>query len=372
MKHLIDNNLKKPFYLQLYELLKKDITDKIYNYGDKLPSKRTLGADTGLSVITVEHSYDILCSEGYVESRQRSGYYVIYKESDFLFSGNSSDSGWSFRHKKRVNGSKSDKSGDFPFSVMAKTMRRVILDYENELFVKSDNIGCLQLRNAICSYLARSNGMRISPEQVVIGAGAEYLYGVVVQLLGTKRIYATEDPCYEKILMVYSAHGVEIERLPLGEDGIATEALESSFASVLHITPFHSYPSGITATAGKRMEYLSFASERDGFIIEDNYDSELTVSKKNEDTVYSLSNDERVIYINTFSMTISPSFRVGYMIVPPKLVEEYERRLGFYSCTVPVFEQLVLAELLDNGDFERHINRIRRAKRKNASVKNEF
>ena len=133
---------------------------------------------------------------------------------------------------------------------------------------------------------------------------------------------------------------------------------------MLHITPFNSFPSGITASVSKRREYLRWADQRQAFIIEDNYDSELTVSRKNEDTVFSMAENGQVIYLNTFSRTVAPAIRVGYMVLPERLLGEFEKKLGFYSCTVPVFEQYVLTELLNGGDFERHINRVRRARRK--------
>ena len=182
--------------------------------------------------------------------------------------------------------------------------------------------------------------------------------------MGEDRVYALESPSYEKIRRVYYANGVGYEMLKMDSDGIRTLELDSSNASVLHITPFNSFPSGITASASKRREYIRWAQKRDGYIIEDNYDSEFTVSTKNEDTVFSLSENGRVIYLNTFSNTIAPSMRVGYMVLPRSLLNEFESKLGFYSCTVPVFEQYVLSELINNGDFERHINRVRRARRK--------
>ena len=150
----------------------------------------------------------------------------------------------------------------------------------------------------------------------------------------------------------------------MGHDGIQSDLLQKSSATVLHITPFNSYPSGITAGVSKRMEYLRFARERGGYIIEDNYDSELTVSRKNEDTVFSMAKDGSVIYLNTFSKTVAPSMRVGYMVLPEKLLGAFKEKLGFYACTVPVFEQYVLSELITSGDFERHINRVRRKRRK--------
>lgn len=356
MRYKTDENSNKPAYMQLYAQIRDDITTGTIKYGDRLPSKRTLAAEAGVSVITAEHAYGILCDEGYVESRQRSGYYAIYRDADFI--SNPGSPGQTCRAAPSHSGAVT-----FPFSVMAKTMRRVLSEYGDAILYKSPSKGVLRLREAISSYLSRSNGMKADPSQIIVGAGAEYLYGLLTQLLGTGRIYATEDPCYDKIRRVYKAHGVVYEKLPLGPNGIDSAALAASSATVLHITPFHSYPSGVTADASKRREYLNFAASRGGYIIEDNYDSEFTVSRKNEDTVFSLSECGRVVYVNTFSMTVAPSIRVGYTVLPPALSEEFDRRLGFYSCTVPVFEQYVLAELIDNGDFERHINRVRRKKR---------
>lgn len=358
MKYYVDKNIRKTAYLQLYEQLKKDIVSGAYSYGSKLPSKRILAEESCVSVIPVEQAYALLCDEGYVEARQRSGYFVIYKESDFLsVTERCSDAALGKTHMHSVK-------SEFPYTVLARTMRRVLLDYGDSILVKSPNHGCPELRLAISSYLARSNGMTIRPEQVIVGSGAEYLYSLIVQLLGKDKVFALERPSYEKIHRVYEANGVRCDFLRLGRDGIRSAELERTAAEVLHITPFNSFPSGITANASKRCEYIRWAEKRGGYIIEDNYDSELTVSRKNEDTVFSLSERGTVIYLNTFSKTIAPSIRVGYMILPENLLTVFEKRLGFYSCTVPVFEQYVLACLLQNGDFERHINRVRQAKRK--------
>jgi len=352
-------------YMQLYEQLRSDIINGVLTYGTKLPSKRMLAEETGVSVITVEHTYSILCDEGYIEARQRRGYYVIYREADFYsteepVSGSNDEP----RHEISHVPERDRMKYDFPFSVLAKTMRRVLTDYSKDILVKSPNYGCVGLREAICSYLRRSNGIAVSPHQIVIGAGAEYLYSLIVQLLGDNRRIGLENPSYEKIQKVYEANNVVCDMLELGQSGIRTSELERTDATVLHVTPFNSFPSGITASVSKRYEYLRWAERRGGYIIEDNYASELTVSKKNEDTVFSLAKNENVIYLNTFSETIAPSMRIGYMVLPEHLAQAFDEKLGFYSCTVPVFEQYVLAELINNGDFERHINRVRRAKRK--------
>ena len=358
MKYHVRREGGKAAYLQLYEQLRRDIVDGVLPTGAKLPSKRLLAEETGVSVITAEHALAILCDEGYTENRQRSGCYVIYRERDFLSGGESAVSAAPLVRRLRNDGE------EIPYSVLARTMRKVLSDYGESLLVKSPNHGCAQLRSAISAYLARSSGITVHPKQIIIGSGAEYLYSLIAQLLGGEGSFALENPSYEKIRQVYQAHGVRCDLLALGADGIRTSELRRTDARVLHVTPFNSYPSGITAGVSKRREYLRWAEERGGFLIEDNYDSELTVSRKNDDPVFSMTGNGSVIYLNTFSRTVAPSVRVGYMVLPLPLLGRFEKQLGFYSCTVPVFEQYVLAELLSGGDFERHINRVRRARRK--------
>lgn len=393
MNYTIDKSKKIPAYLQLYYFLRQDIISGSYPCGSKLPSKRTIATETGLSVIPVEHALELLCEEGYLEARQRSGMYVIYTASDFqknqsivssigqmirpditmrndrqthadIISDSIAQSDSNAQSDSDVQSDSNVQIESFPFTVLSKTMRRVISDYGERLLVKSPNRGCDDLCIAISTYLGRSRGIYVNPRQIVIGSGAEYLYGLIVQLLGNDCIYALEDPSYEKISRVYRAYGVTCEFLSMDSNGIKTEELSASHASMLHITPFNSYPSGISADASKKQEYIRWAFERGGYIIEDNYESELTVSRKSEDTVFSMSDYSNVIYVNTFSKTIAPSIRIGYMILPKKLVDIFNSKLGFYSCTVPVFEQFVLVELLNSGEYERHINRVRRQRRK--------
>lgn len=368
MKYSVQEKNSIFAYMQLYEQLRKDIVGGVLSYGTKLPSKRMLAEETGVSVITVEHTYSILCDEGYIEARERSGYYVIYRERDFYSTEEPiSESRGEYRHEPSRESKHERMKYGFPFSVLAKVMRKVLADYGDEILVKAPNKGCLELRSAIATYLMRSNGIKVTSEQIIIGSGAEYLYSLIVQLFGNNQKFALENPSYNKIQKVYEANNVVCDMLEMGQNGIRTSELERTEATVLHVTPFNSFPSGITASVSKRYEYLRWAEKRGGYIIEDNYASELTVSKKNEDTVFSLAKNENVIYLNTFSETIAPSVRIGYMVLPEHLARSFDEKLGFYSCTVPVFEQLVLAELLNNGDFERHINRVRRAKRKEKS-----
>ncbi len=355
MNYKIDVNSKKPIYLQLYEQVRKDIIDGVYPYKSKLPSKRVVESELGISVITIEHAYGLLQEEGYIESKERSGYIVIFRSGD------------GFAHPiekvREIKSFKNSQRSEFPFSVLTKTMRRVISDYGEDILQKSPNTGLEQLRYAISGYLARSRGVHVSADTIVVGSGAEYLYGMIVGLLGENLIYGIECPSYEKIEKVYIANRVQIDRLILDNGGIKSEELKRTKADVLHISPYRSFPTGITASASKRHEYIRWAG-KDKYIVEDDFESEFSVSKKAEDTLFALSKEDNVIYMNTFTKTVSPAIRVGYMVLPKKLVAVFHQKLGVYSCTVPTFEQLVLSELLNSGDFERHVNRERRRMRK--------
>ena len=346
-----------PAYLRLYERLRREIVAGSYPYGSKMPSKRQLSEETGLSVVTVEHALALLCDEGYLESRERSGHYVLFRESD----GFVPESGPARSAAPAHTGERTA----FPFSLLAKTMRRVLSDYGEVLLERCPGPGTPELRQALSRYLARARGIRVSPEQIYVGAGSEYLYGLIVQVLGRERLYAVEDPSYEKIRQVYAAFGARTELLPLGADGITTQALQTARATVLHLTPYRSFPSDVTASAAKRREYIRWATREDRFLVEDDFTSEFSTSSKPEDTLFSLSERGNVIYMNTFSQTVAPSLRMGYLVLSEEMAELFSRRVGFYSCTVPVFEQFVLAEFIENGDYERHIRRSRRQLRRN-------
>lgn len=363
MKYVIDKNNTVPAYLQLYMQVRDDIVNKIYQYNTKIPSKRVVAEELGISTVTVEHAYQLLNDEGYIEARQRSGYFVIFRTNDGFLTPTSRVS---TNNKSNYNHVGLDTA--FPFGVLTKTMRGVISDFGEAILERPDNSGCIELREAIRCYLARSRGIVADVEQIIIGSGSEYLYTLILELLGKERIYAIESPSYKKIEEVYRAAHIEYEALPLNEDGIESSALNTTNSDVLHISPYRSFPSGVTASASKRHEYLRWASKEERYIIEDDFESEFSVSKKSEDTLFSLSVDDNVIYMNTFSRTISDSFRVGYMVLPKKLVERFNEYLGFYSCTVPTYIQLIIAQLISSGDFERHINRVRRRKRKELNI----
>lgn len=349
----VDFSNDKPVYIQIYEILKNKIISGAFPCGSKLPSKRSLAEDCGVSIVTIEHAYLLLRDEDYCETRERSGCYVIYSPERNFPSG--------FTSEKKMNKIPTNTylPADIPFSAFAGRMRKVLSDYGERILMKSPENGCIELREAISHYLMRSRNINVSPEQVIIGSGAEYLYGLCIQMLGREHTIALENPSYEKIKSVYTANGAVCDMLEMDSEGIRTDELSRTKASVLHVTPFNSFPSNITTSAERRKEYIKWAEKSNAIIIEDDYDSEFILTGTAPETLFSMCPDGNVIYINTFSKTIAPSMRAGYMLLPENMLPMYSEKIGFYSCTVPMLEQYFLADWINSGDFERNINRMR-------------
>lgn len=334
-------------YIEVYQRIKENITSGATPYGSKLLSKRVIADRERCSLITVEHALDILLSEGYVVSRERSGYYVAYTTSTMF--GTSTD--------ESVEYDRGERTESFPFSVYSGAVRFVLNEYGERVMQKSPNSGCDELKTAIKNYLKRNRDIDVDTRQIIIGSGAEQLYGQIIDVLGCDE-YAIEKPSYLNIASVYRTRGVKTCHLTLRRDGIDSAELWNTSARVLHVTPFRSYPTGFSATASKKQEYIRWARERNGYVVEDDYSSEFDVNGKINETLFGIDR-ERVIYLNTFSMTLCNGIRVGYMILPDELIRRYYEEQCF-SCSVPTMEQLVIAKLLNDGSFERHLNKMRR------------
>lgn len=342
-------------YIRLYREIKEKILAGEYRAEEKLPSKRVMADRFGCSAVTVETAYGMLQDEGYITSRERSGYTVCRIEA--LTAERPRPGEGNVRYLEEPPAT---NTGDFEYSVWFKTVRRVLSEQGDRLFVKAPSRGCAVLRNALADYLLRYRGMHADPARIIIGSGAEQLYETAVKLLGRDKIFGIEQPCYEQIPSVYGGMGVSVCPLRMGEEGIEATTLWSNRLDVLHVTPFHSYPSGVTTSATRRYEYLSWAEKTGNYILEDDFDSEFFMPGHPIESLYSLDRGERVIYVNTFSKSLSPAMRIGYMILPQALDEVYEQRLGAFSCSVPVMDQYILAEFIASGSFERHLNRMRR------------
>ena len=349
------NKSNKKYY-SIYLDVKSKILQGDFKAGEKLPSKRVMADKMGCSIVTVESAYAMLEEEGYIRTRERSGYFV--EGIDLSLGAIPSAKRAPLPHIKESRAIPPER--DFEYSLWFKTIRRVISERGEELFVKAPSKGCAILRNAISDYLYRYRGMSADPHRIIIGSGSEQLYEIALKILGRDKIYGIEDPCYEQIKAVYLGMGAKICPLKFTEDGIDSDELLKKQFDVLHVTPFHSYPSGITTPISKRYEYLKWAQNNNRYIIEDDFDSEFFIPGNPIEPLYSLDSSHSVIYINTFSKSLSPSMRMGYMILPDALIPAYDEILGRLSCSVPVLDQYVLAEFISSGSFERHLNRMRR------------
>lgn len=357
-------NIEGTLYEYVYSCLKKDILEGRVQPGEKLPSKRTFARNNGVSTITIQNAYDQLISEGYIYTLPKKGYYVaeigeirkVPQETSIKL-----DIKIPEKEKFQIDLSSNQMSADkFPFSVWAKLSRETISEKKKELMEASPTAGKYELRCAIAEHLKSFRGMLVDPNQIVVGAGTEYLYGLLVQLLGKEKRICLENPGYKKVQQIYNQYGIKCDYADIDEKGLTVDGLRISKADVAHISPNHHFPTGITMPASRRYEVLGWANEKDGrYIIEDDYDSEFRSSGRPVPTLFSIDACEKVIYMNTFSKSLTHTMRISYMVLPVHLVNRFYEKLSFYACTVSNFEQHTLTKFIEQGYFEKHINRMR-------------
>ena len=345
-----------PLYEALYRCIRADILSGALQPGQKLPSKRALAQNLEVSKITVESAYSQLLAEGYICSREKVGYFVEAVERHAAPSPAAAPREEEAPRKYLLDLT-ANGTEHFPFSVWSRLQREVMLDHGETLLKPLPNRGIPELRQAIAGHLAAFRGMHVDPENILIGAGTDFLYNLLIQLLGRDKVYAVEEPGYGKIRKIYAAGGVKCVSADMDSQGIRPDCLEE--ADVLHFSPSHHFPTGLVTPVSRRLELLAWAKE-DKWIIEDDYDSEFRFDAHPKPAMQSLDAKGRVIYMNTFSKSLAPSIRISYMVLPGALMEQFQRELGFYSCTVPSFEQYTLARFLSRGHFEKHINRMRK------------
>jgi GntR family transcriptional regulator/MocR family aminotransferase len=351
-----------PLYEYLYRRIRADILDGTLAAGERLPSKRSLAEHLNVSVITVEGAYAQLEAEGYLYTQPKRGFFVAQVNrtqspgpAPPLPAPPPAAPVWRLDLK-----SNQVDTSRFPVATWARLTRQVLTETGDAMLRPVPHQGLPALRQAIADDLRDYKGMAVSPEQIVVGAGAEYLYLLLAQLLGREAVFAVEDPGYPKIRQVYAKCGTACRPVPLNDYGMDIDALRASGATVAHLSPSHHYPTGLVTTIGRRQELLNWAEDTGGFIVEDDYDSEFRFTGRPIPTLQSIDSGGRVVYMNTFSQTISPSMRVGFMVLPPRLLERYRRELDFYACTVPALEQHVLARFLAGGYYEQHLSRMRK------------
>ena len=365
LTYSLENTGSDKLYEHLYKLIKDDIIHKRISAGEKLPSKREFAKNLGVSIITVETAYSQLMSEGYIYSVDRKGFFAAKIDDRFLEDNPGSGIVDNIKEEQQEFYADFVKNTvpveNFPFSTWMKLLREITADTDSKMLLGMSNAsGAVELREAIVNHLYRFRGMDVKPEQIIVGAGTEYLYGLLVQLLGRDMVFGIENPGYPRIAKIYESNDVKIKYIDMDNEGAMPESLNRADVDVLHISPSHHYPTGIVMPIGRRYELLGWAAKsRKRYIIEDDYDCEFRLYGKPVPALQSVDRMDKVIYINTFSKSLAPTFRISYMVLPMPLVKRYYEKLGFYSCTVSSFEQHTLARFITGGYFERHINRMR-------------
>ena len=366
LTYALENRGTDTLYEYLYKQIKTDILSKKLVAGERLPSKRLLAKNLNVSTITVENAYSQLVAEGYIYSIPKSGYYVTDISADLMKPLPERPAKQFEKPEEKKTyfadfASNSTVEDAFPFSIWSKLLKEVMAENSKELMSRSPSKGVYELRSAVAGYLYQFRGMDVKPEQVIIGAGTEYLYGLIIQLLGYDKCYAVEDPGYQKISRIYQAQNVCCKFVAMDENGINMEALEESGADVLHISPAHHFPTGLVTPVSRRYELLSWASRKDNrYIIEDEYDSEFRLVGKPVPTLESIDVGEKVIYINTFSKSLSSTIRISYMVLPQKLTDEYNKIKKYTNQTASKTEQIALAKYINNGKLDVHLRKARR------------
>ena len=337
---------------QLYAALRTEIEQGRLAAGAKMPSKRQLAAHLSISTATVEAAYGRLSSEGYCESRPRSGMYVAAElpgQTGVLHIGHVPVK-WDFS-------TGAADAEHFPYATWARLMREVLSEQNTALLLSGDPQGSLELRREIAAMMHSMRGIDVPPECIVLGAGTEVLVTALVSVLGREKLFAVEDPGYSRVRRILVASGARIVPTPLMEGAIDVRALYISGAGAASVTPSHQFPTGEEMSAAQRAALLRWAQETGGYILEDEYDSEFRFSGVSAPALRAMDESGQVIYMNTFARTLASGLRLSFMVLPQALVERY--RALHAACSVPGFEQETLRRFIAGGYLERHVARMR-------------
>ena len=376
----LQGGAKAPLYEKIYEYIKNEIVDGKISKGEKLPSTRLLAKNLSVSRSTVELAYDQLLAEGYIEAEPYRGYFVCDVEALYqleqrnhmqekLQAGQDWQPGWKTEIKHGAGSSKQKEidfspytidTQNFPYNVWRKLHKNVLLDDREEILLSGDGQGDHELRMAIADYLHQARGVNCVAEQIIIGAGNEYLELLRAQVLGEKKTVLMDDPTYLQAYRTFSNMGYLVKNIPAEQGSMPIEAVRRENADILYVMPSHQFPLGTVMPLKQRLELLKWASEKEGrYLIEDDHDSEYRYKGKPIPALQSIDHEEKVIYLGTFSKSIAPSLRISYMVLPQHLLKNYQSYCGFYSTTVSKIQQEVLCGFIRGGYFGRHLNKMR-------------
>lgn len=371
----LDNHSGEALYLQIYRYIRDEIRNGHIQKGDKLPSKRQLSKDFEISQNTVQNAYDQLIAEGYIYSKERSGYYVedisqwsmdAVSEARLPETGAAKET--SYRYDFNFN--QVDRI-QFPYTTLRKLYKEVIEDgrKSGDILKRGAVQGDEELRQHIAAYLNGSRGLHISEAEIFIGSGMDELLEIIFLLLGKKMVYGIENPGYEKFPILFSRRQMKTKAIDVRSEGIHLEQLKRGGVDVLCVSPSHQFPTGVITPIKKRQQLLEWAYENESrYIIEDDYDSEFKYSGRPIPALKSMDHQDRVIYLGSFSRCLSPGLHLSYFVLPKQLMRQLRKNLGFIRCSVPTIEQKVIARFMQQGHFERHINRMRSLYRKKRNI----
>lgn len=363
----LQTDIKTPLYEQIYDAIRQDILHGRIVKGEKLPSTRFQAEYLQVSRSTVELAYEQLLSEGYIYSEPYRGYYAcdvqdLYQLTDeqdeIEITGDISKEA---KEKYDIDFSPNGiELSHFPYNALSKIMKNLVLDQGESILVSSPSFGDMNLRKVICDYLYRSRQVNCIPEQIVLGAGNEYLQILLSQILGTETSIAIESPTYMQAYRTFTNLGYEVKEIDVDKEGMNIWQLENSGADIAFVMPSHQFPLGTVMTMKRRLEILNWASKSSNrYIIEDDYDSEFRYKGKPIPALQGMDKAGHVIYLGTFSKSIAPSVRISYMVLPLELLKRYKEKCGFYSCTVPTLMQQSVYQFMKEGHFEKNLNRMR-------------
>ena len=358
-----------PLYEQLYDYIKKEIIEGRLKYGSKLPSKRKLSEFLKVSQNTVENAYEQLVAEGYIEGLPRKGYFVLaYEDLEYV----QSETNLTTEKSKEKQNIKFDfhpsriDTENFPFSQWRKYARDTIDYAHRSLLLHGDKQGEFELRKQIARYLYHARGVKCTADQIIIGAGSDMLLQQLILLFDKNTVYGIENPGYHVILNMLKSFQNQVQPLEVDDEGVKVESVENANIDAVYVTPSHHFPYGSVLSVNRRIKLLNWASERERrYIIEDDYDSEFRYSGKSIPSLQSMDHSDKVIYLGAFSKSFIPSLRISYMVLPKPLLQKYkENELSYYHCSVSRIDQHILAQFMKEGDFEKHLNRMRKIYRR--------
>ncbi len=355
---------KTPLYQQLYAFIKKEILSGKIARDTKLPSKRKLSAYLNISQNTIQSAYEQLIAEGYVYSQEKKGYYAAQIDLMHQLETRPPNEEVGLPYKPLPIYYDFSYHGvdmqSFPFAVWRRLSREVINEYDRELLQLGDPQGHLRLRTTIASYLHQSRGVNCNPDQIIVSSGTELLMLSLIQLLDPASIYALENPGYEKLSLVFSANRARFIAINIDEGGMVPEEIFKSAANVLCLTPAHQFPSGEIMPVNRRIQLINWANQAPNrYIIEDDYDGEFKYSGRPIPAMQGLDSSDKVIYMGAFSKSLTPALRISYMVLPLPLLQKYFEKLSYFICPVPIISQKILCRFIEEGYFERHLNRMR-------------